>query len=229
MDRQQANLRQNDSMQVNFELQNMRSQYFQPNPAPSSEYLEAKNQLDRWGNWVKFISVFMILKGLLSLFYMAIMISFPANAQDSRVTEIQLFSFALVLYFTILGLIGYRAGQQKTSGAANCYISMLIIEVLLEGLYLVVIGKYVAKETCEQLERTNQNYQCDENFYQVYYGILAIGYVICAILICTPMMWCPCKMQKNAKIVEKGLVQTFQFQRIPTQATPFYAAPNSAF
>lgn len=208
------------------ELQYMNSQSV---PAvqyvPSPEYFEAKRQLERWANWVKFVSVFIILKALISVFSLVFTAFFASTSNSSDKTFMMLSSIA-VAYFLLTGLIGYKAGSSKSSSAARCYIFMLLTIALAEGALLVLILPVIINEVCNPSHsgtgsQYQTDFQCNKNTTNIAYIASLITFVIVCLLVCTPMLWCPCKLSKYVAIVEKGARLIPVQVQVPAQPIQF--------
>ena len=212
MDRQNLPFRSRDSLQQG--MQSSYPPYFPQQPqaslAPPQSYTAAHSEVDRWSNWVKFISVYLFLKGLISLISLIPSLVAAMQMNDKGFMNLQLITLGLVLYVIALGVVGYWAGKTKSSGAAKCYMQMLFVLIGLEAIYLYYLAPWVAAEICRDIEKDQTEFQCDNDFYQMFYIVLAAAYVISMGLMCVPTIMCPCKMYRNARIVEQGHFQSGQ-------------------
>ncbi|OMJ75243.1 hypothetical protein SteCoe_25685 [Stentor coeruleus] len=197
---------------------------------PSPEYFEAKRQLERWANWVKFVSIFIIVKSLISVISLAFT-AFFASKSGNPDKEYMIYSSIAVAYFLLTGLIGYKAGSSKSSSAAKCYIFMLLTIVLVEAALLIIILPYIINKACNPYGGNDNDYtsqfkvdiECDENAINIAYIASIITFVIICLLVCTPMLWCPCKLNKYSAIVEKGT--TLVPIQVQAPAQPIYFNP----
>ena len=229
MERQNIPLRQGDYLQAGINQQNPNFNYF-PTYLPSNNvqtYNTAKAEVQRWANWVKFMSIFLIAKGFLTLISL---VMFPSLKASSDAIKYEL---GMILYFMAIGIVGLRAGISKTTSATKSYIVMLIGHVILEGVLMYYYTPVFINNFCDEMESelntNNQNteqFACDESFKNSVYAIVAIIYLVGFALICTPICWCPCKLHKNAKIVEQGCNQNFQMA--PAQSFQYAPVIGSA-
>ena len=92
--------------------------------------------------------------------------------------------------------------------------------MILEFVFTYFAAPFYIKEIiCPSVEIVGMDdremFLCDDDFYNVMYAITVVSFIITLSVICIPVIICPCKLYKNAKIVEKGYTQ--EFQMIPTQ------------
>lgn len=188
------------------------------------EYLEAKFQVERWGNWVKFVSIYIMLKSLTSILGVGynLMSSSKLDQQERDMITVTLLAFIISL---IAGFIGFKAGTERSSMAAKYYIIMVIISVIADGIVLYSYIPLFIEGLCEFLEKDPNShpaikyYYCDYKSNISIYIIFGISYLIVSLLIFTPIIWCPCKLIKYSEIVSKGARKLPI--HVPAEAIPF--------
>jgi hypothetical protein len=194
--------------------------HFIPLSAPSQPFLQsptlsaAKFQVDRWANWVKFVSVFILIKTLLSILGTLFSIFFI----HQNVESIYKPQLLLEMVSLVLGVAGYHASVRKTSGAVRFYIAMLFVQIVAAFESCFYFLPLMLNAMCMESKNNNgQEIECTQELYETAYLVAFIVLAISLTLVCLPVCWCPCKMYRNIKIVEN------EQERMPrfVQPVPF--------
>jgi hypothetical protein len=160
-------------------------------------------QLQRWANWVKFVAAFMAIKAILSIISVGFQMTFAQNASEMDLLSQVL--FVLILFF-VVGLIGYRVGNRKSAAGAKFYIFCILTYVVVEGLWIVNFTGDVVKSVCRESDVRTEGQsesKCFDEIYTTACTFIGIGYILVSLGVCAPVIWCPYKMYKHAKAVER--------------------------
>jgi hypothetical protein len=133
-------------------------------------------------------------------------------------------SLIALIISLVAGFIGFKAGTERSVKAAKCYIIMIVISIIVDGVelycYLPIFIEGVCENLVNELNKSSVNkYYCDYESALPLYIIAGIMYLVMSLLLFTPIIWCPYKLIKYSEIVSRG-ARKIPIQ-IPAQAIPF--------
>ena len=186
------------------------------NPNQLNPYSQEINQVYRWANWVKFIAIFIMFRAALSILALIIQVSLAHDGIQTDPFVSQLF---ILIFLLLIGYIGYRASVAKTSASAKFYIFCLLAYGVVELIWIIRYIDNFMDIFCEESLDINNNKtghavregkKCNDSLYNTVLAISIGLFLFAYVCICTPIMFCICKMYSHANIVENQNLNRYQ-------------------
>lgn len=181
----------------NHQYQSASPIFYATNPAlqslPSST--AAEHQVHRWANWLKFVAVFLIIGSLLNS--LKILFFHFASTELSSSILIQAIAFHLV-HFGI-GCIGYRTAVKKNLKSAKTMLTNLLIGIISSTILVVSILNEVLMSLCKF-----NGGNCSEEEISTLAFEYGLYFLLFAMIICSPVIYCLEMMMKHAQTLEES-------------------------
>lgn len=184
----------------------MSSKYIK-DPAPANESLEGKdfnvlqeeNQIYRWANWIKFISVFCMIESICALIYYTTTEIIPTKTGDGRpLFQVYFLNFASF----VMSYFGYIVSISKSSKIVLNYLIAYIFYIIFQTIVYFSYLKSHVNDLCDK-ER-DKGKDCDERLTTAIFIVL---YFILLLCVWIPILYCPLKLYKSTKNLEKILIE----------------------
>lgn len=161
---------------------------------PHLEYLIEETKIQRWSNWVKFISLFTMVESVGSLIGNTLVEFIPTFDKEGH--PFLVLFFVNFISFT-MGYFGYITSISKNSKITLNYLIAMILSIILQVILTFYYMGDIVEASCEKKHK-----DCDKDDSLIVYYILCCLIVICC---CGPIMYCPYRLYKSTKELEGKL------------------------